>query len=156
MIDEYTLWICVHACMHLNLYLHRNRPSFPLVYTTNGTKVAAAYNGMCTECKSTIQQSSWIHRNDVKREYFFDPTNSAFFQVTSQTVFERKLLENVTFQITFAGATFESQAQVYNTMHGTEDEKRLQALAKTFGRIQNTDSLAWKVKEKRLEDGSLA
>ena len=37
-------------------------------------------------------------------------------------------------------------------MYGREDEKRLELLAKTFGRIQNAESLAWKVNEKRLED----
>ena len=131
---------------------YRNRPSFPVVYTTNGTRVAAAYNGICTECKRTFQHSSWTPRNDEKQEYFFDPLHSAFFQVTSQTVFEIRLLNEITLQITFSGATFESQAQVYNTMHGREDERRLESLAKTFGQIQNTESLTWKVNEKCLED----
>ena len=60
-----------------NIVACRNRPSFPVVYTTNGTRVAAAYSGMCTECESTIQHSSWIPRNDEKQEYFFDPLHSA-------------------------------------------------------------------------------
>lgn len=54
--------------------------------------------------------------------------------MTSQTAFEVKLLDEITLQITFAGSTFESQAQVYNTMHGREDKRRLELLVKTFGK----------------------
>ena len=59
--------------------------------------------------------------------------------MTSQTVLETRLLDEITLQITFAGSTFESQAQVYNTMHGREDERRLELLAKTFGRVHNME-----------------
>ena len=41
---------------------------------------------------------------------------------------------------------------MYNTMYGRENERRLESLAKTFGQIQNAESLAWKVNEKCLED----
>ncbi len=32
----------------------RNRPSFPTVYTSNGTFVAATYHGQCLNCKTTL------------------------------------------------------------------------------------------------------
>ena len=86
-------------------------------------------------------------------KFFFDPTHSSYIQVTSQTIFERKLLDQLTFQIVFSGATFESQAQVYNSMHGVLDESRLAAFVNRFGRVHNAESLTWKLNEKRVEDG---
>ena len=32
----------------------RNRPSFPIVYTSHGTNVAASFNGNCKTCKKVI------------------------------------------------------------------------------------------------------
>ena len=123
------------------------------MYTTQGTIVAAAYTATCCECKTTFHHSSWIPKSDDKQEYFFDPIRSNYVQTTSHTVFERKLLDHLTFQIVFSGATFESQAQVYNAMHGALDETRLTAFINTFGKVNNTASLTWKLNEKRLEDG---
>ena len=51
------------------------------------------------------------------------------------------------------GLHFESQTQVYNALHGKEDEKKLISFANSFGRVHNEESLTWKLNEKRLEDG---
>ena len=75
-----------------------------------------------------------------KQEFFFDPTHSSYIQVTSQTIFERKLLDQLTFQIVFSGATL--------------DESRLAAFLSTdLERVHNAESLTWKLNEKRVEDG---
>ena len=89
---------------------------------------------------------------EEKEEYFFGLFHSHYIQVTSQTVFETKLLDQVTFQVTFSGATFESQALVYNATNGELDETRLSVFAQAFGRVQNPQSYAWKLNQKRLED----
>ena len=89
---------------------------------------------------------------DDKQQYFFDPLHSPYFQVTTHTVFEYKLLNEVTFQITFSGTTFESQAQVYNALHKERDEIRLAAFEKSFARVHNKEGLTWKLNEKRLKD----
>lgn len=114
--------------IYLN-YLYSNRPSFPIVYTTQGTIVAAAYSATCCECKALIHHSSFKPKCDDRQEYFYDPSHSCYFQVTSQTVFETKRLDQLTFQIVFSGATYESQAQVYNE---DLDETRLAAFVNTF------------------------
>ena len=91
--------------------------------------MAASYNAVCSECKVTIYHSSWtIQSEDEKKEYFFDPVHSKYIQCTSQSVFEQKLLEQITHQIVHAGATFESQTLVYNAMNGERDVSSLSTL----------------------------
>ena len=138
------------------VYIHscRNRPSFPIVYTTQGTIVAASYAGVCSECKAIIHHSSWMNQTeDERKEFFFDPSHSQYIQCTSQSVFERKLLDEITHQIVHAGATFESQAIVYNAVNGESDEVRLATYVDCFRRVRNLHSLSWKLNETRLEDG---
>ena len=96
----------------------RNRPSFPIVYTTQGTLAAASYAGVCSECKAIIHHSSWMTQTEDERKFFFDPSCSQYIQCTSQSVFKRKLLDEITHQVVHAGATFESQAIVYNALNG--------------------------------------
>ena len=69
-------------------------------------------------------------------------------------MFETKLLDQVTFQVAFSGATFESQALVYNATNGELDETRLSVFAQAFafGRVQNPQSYAWKLNQKLLKD----
>ena len=69
------------------------------------------------------------------------------------TVFETKLIDSVTQQILHSGVTFESQASVYNALHGENDEKRLGRFAEHFKRVRNADSCSWKMNKTRLENG---
>ena len=59
---------------------------------------------------------------DERKELCFDPSHSQYIQCTSQSIFERKLLDEITHQTVHAGATFESQAIVYNALNGESDE----------------------------------
>ena len=103
------------------------------MYTTVGTIVAASYSAECTICKAVIHHSSWnTQSGNDKQEFFFDPSQSQYIQCTSQSVFDTKLLDQVTQQIVHAGATFESQALVYNEINGASDEKRLSAYVDCF------------------------
>ena len=63
------------------------------------------------------------------------------------TVFDTKLIDSVTQQILHSGVTFESQASVYNALHGENDEKRLGRFAEHFKRVRNADadSYSWKL-----------
>ena len=137
----------------LLLFFGRNRPAFPLVFTTKGTLVAAAYSATCSECKAVIHHSSWSPKGEERVEHFFDPSHSPYISTSSQTVFEVNLLQQVTHQIVHAGVTFESQALVYNSCFGMHDEDRLAAMKSSFSRVKNASSLSWKLNEKRLEDG---
>ena len=47
------------------------------------------------------------------------------------TVFEVDLMKQLTMQLTFSASTFESQASVYNAVHGPEDQVRLSKFVST-------------------------
>lgn len=113
--------------------------------------MAASYNATCTQCKCTIHHSSWSPHNDEKEEFFFKPKK--YVQVTNKTVFETQLLNQLTYQMALSGATFESQTDIYNTIHGEQDALRLSSFASSFSRIENPASFPWKLNEKRYEDG---
>ena len=133
---------------------YRNRPSFPLMYTTEGTFVAASFSGTCSNCGAVIHHSHYEPKSDKKVEHFFDPGHSPYIQVSLQTVFSTVLLQQVTQQVVHAAATFESQADVYNATFMLRDQQRLSAYAGEFSRVRNpsTDN-TWKLNDKRLEDG---
>ena len=76
--------------------------------------------------------------------------------MTSQTVFEIELVKQLTAQITFSACTFESQAQVYNSLHEKEDKERLDEFVQNFRRSnihERQDSYNWLLNVTRLEEG---
>ena len=83
----------VKECCGLPIII-RSRPSFPLVYTTQGTFVAALFNGECRKGCSKKFHYSYYHQGDAT--YYYTPQGAKYFQSTSQTVFEVALLDNFT------------------------------------------------------------
>ncbi len=69
-------------------------------------------------------------------------------QVSSQTIFEKMLLLDVTNNIAVSCASFESRAEVYNRNFGCTDEERLSNLT-PFARDQMSQ---WRLNEQRVED----
>ena len=71
-------------------------------------------------------------------------------------LFLRQLLKQLTAQITFSACTFQSQAEVYNTIHGHCDQQRLSTFVSRFHRSnihKHADGLDWRLNIARLEDG---
>jgi len=126
-----------------------NRPSFPLAYTTKGTYVAALFHGECLQCKTKWYPSYKITGDS--RRIFLDSAivdDEGYLQITSQTVFEKKLLNDISNNLWVSGTTFNSRAKVYNLNFVDKDEKRLCEL-KEFARTSEGE---WKLNEQRLSD----
>ena len=126
-----------------------NRPSFPLVYTTKGTYVAALFHVECLQCKTKWYPSYKITGDS--RRIFLDSAivdDEGYLQITSQTVFEKKLLNDISNNLWVSGTTFNSRAKVYNLNFVDKDEKRLCEL-KEFARTSEGE---WKLNEQRLSD----
>ena len=70
-------------------------------------------------------------------------------QVTSQTIFEKTLLLDVTNNIAVSGTSFETRAEVYNCNFGSTDQERLSHLTH-FARDHMSQ---WHLNEQRIEDG---
>ena len=138
------------------IYVCRNRPSHPVVYTTNGTLIAAAFSGKCVVCKNMHHTS--YYQTTEGQQYFYPPSelHQLYFQPTAQTGFGLELLKQLTAQITFSACTFESQAEVYNSIHGHCDQERLSTFVSRFRRSNLhslADGLDWKLNVTRHEDG---
>ena len=73
----------------------RNRPCFPVVYTTNGTFLAANFHGKCQHCSMTYYCNRY--ESTTEQLEYFEPIESVtYFQTSTQTAFGVKYLEHVT------------------------------------------------------------
>ena len=125
-----------------------SRPSFPLVYTMRGTYVGAQSHGQCEKCKVKYFPSYKISKEGSK---IFEDVNHAgnpYFQVSSKTVFETQLLEDMSNNIWVSGATFQSRAKVYNLNFKMKDSERLSELQK-FARTNDEE---WELNEQRVNN----
>ena len=127
----------------------RNRPSFPLVYTTRGTFIGALFNGECRKGCSKKFHYSFYQQGDATRYYI--PNGEKYFQYSGQTVFEIALLEDMTNNISISATSFESRAEVYNENFRHSDVARLKHL-RQFGRTSSDTDHPWKLTEKRAKD----
>ena len=126
----------------------RSRPSFPLVYTTQGTLIAALFSGECRKgCSKKFHYSYYQEGNVTK---YYSPQEK-YFQYSSQTVFETALLEDMTNNISISATSFESRAEVYNENFRDLDIDRLKLL-REFGRTTSDTDHPWKLNEKCAED----
>ena len=124
-----------------------NRPSFPLVYTMQGTYVGALFHGQCETCKVKYFPNYKITSSDC-RIYNDVPDVNAYFQVSSRTVVETQLLKDITSNVWVCGATFQSRAKVYNLNFKEKDSLRLSELQE-FARRNDEE---WQLNEQRVND----
>ena len=105
------------------------RPCFPLVFTQEGTHVAAMFHGTCKTCKMRFYYG--YHEKDEGTEViriYNDPYNSQkYFQLSSCSLYHKRLLMDITHNIVFSASTFESRAEVYRANNKEVDEDRLQS-----------------------------
>ena len=139
------------------------RPSYPLVFTRDGVKVAACFTGRCKNCHIAYHHSYFTLGRDCdtqleggngNRIFNKDISTSKFLQISSATVFELSYLCDVHYNIVYGGMTFEAAARAYNAVHGAQDAQRLQGL-KSQGRTVSarTGSSVWMLSAQRLEEG---
>ena len=137
------------------MLINRNRPAHPVVYTTSGTYIAAAYTGRCAKCLTTYS-TSYYYTQDGKQHFHSHREDQQYFEITSHTVFEIELLRQLTAQLIFSAASFESQAEVYNTVHSVSDQLRLSSFVTLYRRSNihvHADGYDWQLNVTRLEDG---
>ena len=125
-----------------------NRPSFPEVYTMRGTYVGALFHGQCEKCKMKFFPSYKISKEGSKIFEHVNHAGNPYFQVSSKTVFETQLLEDMSNNIWVSGATFQSRAKVYNLNFKSKDSERLSELQE-FARTNDEE---WELNEQRVND----
>ncbi len=131
------------------LLVIRNRPSFPLVYTQHGTFVAALFSGECRKGCSKKYSHSYYQVGD--KLHYYNPSDSDYFHISSQTIFSTSLLDDVTNNIAISATSFQSRAEVYNENFRVVDHHCMSKLT-NFGRSLSDHEHPWKLNEKRIED----
>ena len=126
----------------------RNRPSFPLVYTTNGTYIAALFTGECRRCTKKLFYSYYQCGDQL---HYYNHNALKFFQLSAQTVFEIALICDITNNISVSACSFQSRAEVYNENFRELDCERLKNFT-DYGRNITDTHHPWKLTEKRVED----
>ena len=129
----------------------RSRPSFPIVYTTQGIFIAAVFI-MVNVAK--VAQRNFTTVSTMKAmlaTHYYIPQSEKYFQSTSQTVFEVALLDDLTNNISISATSFESRAEVYNENFRDSDSSQLKHL-RDYGRSMSDVDHPWKLTEKRVED----
>lgn len=140
----------------------RNRQSFPIVYTSHGTKVAASFHGNCMKCINVYYYSYFeefpvvnsdnnIVAKEQRRIYYDSAPDLQYFQVSNKTLFETHLVKNIIYNVEIAASSFESLADVYNFMHRELDKEVLGKLEK-FSRQKNNEDGVWNLNADRVEE----
>ena len=141
----------ITTCCDSNILI-RNRPSFPIVYTRNGTFVAASYHGHCQKCKRLFYPSHY-EDPDSNTYVLYDLSSIKHLQISSQTAFEIEYLDNVSNQLSVCANTFEAIAELYTVNFISTDQERLSHLQQ-YSKCKSNDT-PWRMNAQRLEEGWL-
>ena len=126
------------------------RASFPLVYTTRGTLVAAMFHSYCLTCRTRYFYGYKETGTGAatQRVYYSHISSLPYFQSTSMTMFEQALLDDVTNNIVYSAATFSSRSEVYHANHYQRNAVQLQHLSE-YARIYRDQ---WTPTPMRIEE----
>ena len=102
-----------------------SRPCFPLVYTLKGTYIAALFHGVCKICKMRFyyRYREKDEGNEVIRVYYSPYDTQKYFQLSSCSLYEKQLLQDVTHNIVFSACTFESRVDTYRANNKIIDQR---------------------------------
>lgn len=124
-----------------------SRPSFPVVYTMQGTYVGALFHGQCENCKIRYFPNDKITTKDCRIFNDVQVERNEYFQVTSKTV-SYSTAERHCLCCWVSGATFQSHAKVYNLNFKTSVSLRLSELQE-FARTNDEE---WELNEQPVND----
>ncbi len=136
----------VQSCCSLAVRL-TYRSSFPIVYTTRGTYIAASYHGNCTKCPVYYPSHYEPSANTI---VFYSNPEVQYLQISSQTAFETEYLRTITHSLCICSTTFEALAALYTANNMLNDKERLDKL-ELFAR--SSRERPWTLNPQRLEEG---
>lgn len=92
-----------------------DKVSFPIVFTKDGTRIAASYHKVCSneQCRTAFHHSYYITK-DKQKVYYDTCLEQKYLQTTNKTAFSLAYLEEVTSYNAMSGTSFQMMAKVYN------------------------------------------
>ena len=103
----------------LSLSALRNTDTYVPVYTTNGVVKGEMYHSKCNKCSATYYNCYYEFTNNdgLSRRNYYDEVDTEFFAITSKTVFEKKLLDNLAEEIITCNVQFSNWVECYNRIN---------------------------------------
>jgi len=89
----------------------------------NGIKKSKLFSGKCIKCEKQYWPSYeeiTLIENCTRIRKFYNVLDREYFHLTARSVFEVKLLNQMTYSILIGKMTFRSFAKTYNLLHGSE------------------------------------
>ena len=109
--------------IELSLSVPRNTDAHVSVYTTNGVVLGELYHRKCQKCSATYYNCYWEFTNNdgILTRSYYDEDDSDYFSITSKTVFEKRLLDNLAEEIITCNVQFTNWVECYNRVNNIED-----------------------------------
>lgn len=111
-----------------HLLVREDRPSFPMIYSTDGTTSGTHFRKYCSQnwkgCPFT--QHYGFHQKGNSTEIFYDDDyiDLPFFMSTNMTVFETKMLQSLNAEILLGQLTYRQKSDIYNYCHGYDSSTK--------------------------------
>ena len=89
----------------------------------NGIKKSKLFSGKCMKCQKQYWPSFeeiTLTENGTRIRKFYNVSDRNYFHLTARSVFEVKLLKQMTYSIFIGKTKFISFAKTYNLLHGSE------------------------------------
>lgn len=98
-----------------------SRAADMMIYTDNAVREAKSFHGCCKKCGMTFY-CGFSHDKKLNLRTFSE--DSKFFIYGSGVGFSVNLLQKTTYQIYVGAVSFESSAEIYNSVHGILGSKK--------------------------------
>ena len=96
------------------------------IFYVNGVGIAEVYRKKCQACKTEFYYSYWEYSvgDKIQRRYY-NNSNEVFFALTNNTIFEKKLLDDLTEDIVTCYVQFVNWVTVHNQKYPSSTDRKL-------------------------------
>ena len=115
---------CDHCHTGTLVFTRPDRQSrIAVVYTLAGPRCAKVYIKYCSQCQATVYNcyTEFSENGTTIRKYIDQKESSLYVNVTQETFFERKLLEELTEDVFTCDTRFVTWTEKYNRLHSKSE-----------------------------------
>ena len=96
------------------------------IFYVNGIGTSEVYRKKCPSCKSEYYYSYWEYSDGDKiQRRYYNNSNEVFFALTNDTIFEKKLLDDLTEDIVTCYVQFANWVTAYNKKYPSSTDRKL-------------------------------
>ena len=111
-----------------HLLVREDRPSFPIIYTENGTLSGTHFRKYCSKqwmgCPFT-QHYGYHQRGNTSECYYDDNClELTYFLSSNVTAFQMKIMHSLSAEILLGQLSYKQKAEIYNYLHGYDSSTK--------------------------------